>query len=119
MKTKIIGLNRIVGGWCRYYQTTSSPSQVFKKLETETFWEMAHWLGRKFKMSVPEVMRKFKKGSSIGTGTYILSQASEFKAKRHGLREITNPYTTKDTTLRREDFDNLEGEWLGTEVKKG
>jgi group II intron reverse transcriptase/maturase len=119
VKAKIIGLNRIIGGWCRYYQTTSSPSQVFGKLETETFWIMAHWLGRKFKMSMPEVMRRFRRGNSLGTGTCTLSQASEFKAKCHGLREITNPYTTKDTILRREDLDKLEEEWLGTEVRKG
>jgi RNA-directed DNA polymerase len=82
VKLKILGLNRIIGGWCRYYQTTSSPSGYFKKLEYETFWLMAHWLGRKFKMSSPMVMRAYRRGNTFATGSYTLSLASDFKAQR-------------------------------------
>jgi RNA-directed DNA polymerase len=56
VRAKILGLNRIIGGWCRYYQTTSSPNFCFKKLGRDTFWLMAHWLGRKYQMSIPRVM---------------------------------------------------------------
>jgi RNA-directed DNA polymerase len=43
VRMKILGLNRIIGGWCCYYQTTSSPSIIFAKIGNEVYWSMAHW----------------------------------------------------------------------------
>src|SRR5262249_4037414 len=58
---KIKALNRIIAGWCRYYQYTSKASVQFSKLEYKTFWLVAHWLGRKFKLSMTQVMLRFRK----------------------------------------------------------
>ena len=119
VRLKIIGLNRIIGGWCRYYQTTSSPSRYFRKLEYEVFWKMAHWLGRKHKTTMPRVMKAYRRGNTFGVGSLTLARASEFKAKRHRLRLINNPYTTKPATPQRERLDALEEAWIGSEVRKG
>jgi RNA-directed DNA polymerase len=59
VKTKIIALNRIIQGWGRYYQYTSSPKAVFHKLDYHVFWLMAHWLGRKYQLSIPKVLQRF------------------------------------------------------------
>jgi RNA-directed DNA polymerase len=118
VRLKILGLNRIIGGWCRYYQTTSSPSFSFNKLSYECFWLMAHWLGRKYQMSIPRVMRAFRKGNTLGTESLTLEMASDFKAKRHRLRVIQNPYTS-ETLIQRENLDLLDEEWKGTEERKG
>ena len=90
--TEILGLNRIIGGWCRYYQMTSSPSYYFNGLNKVLFEAMAHWLGRKYKMRISQAMRRFKKGNIFGTDRIVLQMRLEFKAKRHGLRAIRNPY---------------------------
>jgi RNA-directed DNA polymerase len=118
VRSKILGLNRITGGWCRYYQMSSSPSFYFHKLSYETFGLMAHWLGRKYQMSIPRVMRAFQKGNTFGTGSVTLERAEEFKAKRHRLRVIQNPYTS-ETPIQRENLDQLDEEWKGTEKRKG
>jgi hypothetical protein len=55
---KILALNRIIAGWCRYFQYTSKPSIQLFPLHEETFWRLAHWLGRKFKLSMPNVLRE-------------------------------------------------------------
>jgi RNA-directed DNA polymerase len=47
--SKILALNRLIGGWCRYYQYTSQAVSQFNQLEYHSYWRMAHWLGRKFK----------------------------------------------------------------------
>jgi RNA-directed DNA polymerase len=119
VRAKILGLNRIIGGWCRYYQTTSSPSEYFDKLDNKVFWWMAHWLGRKYKMSIPRVIRAYKRDNSFSTGSVMLSRASDFKAKRYRLRTITNPYTAGISTTRRERLDTLDDEWTGTEERTG
>jgi RNA-directed DNA polymerase len=118
VRLKILGLNRIIGGWCRYYQTTSSPSFYFGKLGHESFELMAHWLGRKYQMSMPRVMRAFRKGNTLGTGSLTLEMAEDFKAKRHRLQVIQNPYTS-ETPVQRENLDPLGEEWKGTEERKG
>jgi len=46
VRLKILGLNRIIGGWCRYDQTTSGPRFYFGKLSHESFEFMAHGRGR-------------------------------------------------------------------------
>jgi RNA-directed DNA polymerase len=40
LKAKIIGLNRLLRGWCQYYQYTSKASTQFHQLEHELHWEM-------------------------------------------------------------------------------
>ena len=62
VRSKILGLNRIIGGWCRYYQTSSSPSYYFGRLSHESFELMAHWLGRKYQMSIPRSDESVPKG---------------------------------------------------------
>ncbi len=52
IKTKLLAVNRIIGGWCRYYQYTSKVALQFGKMQTEAFWLFAHWLGRKHKLKM-------------------------------------------------------------------
>jgi hypothetical protein len=80
---------------------------------------MAHGLGRKSQMSIPSVMRKFRKGHSFGTEQMTLRRPSEFKATRHRLRMISNPSTSEESTIQREDLESLEGKWTGSEHSKG
>ena len=56
VKAKILALNSVTRGWCNYYRICSSPSIVFRKINPELFWGLAHWLGRKYKISMPEVV---------------------------------------------------------------
>lgn len=119
VNAKIKALNRVVRGWCQYYQYTSSPSGIFARIDHEVFWLMAHWLGKKFQLSIPKVMRRFRKGNQFGTGTTILLQASSFKAKRYKVSKISNPYLQDELVLEREDVFNLEEAWHGQEGRAG
>lgn len=119
VRAKILGLNQIIGGWCRYYQTTSSPSYCFRKLGYETFWFMAHWLGRKYQINMPEVMRRFRRENTLGTERITLRMPWDYETQRHRLRTISNPYTSEATSIQRESLDSLEENWRGTELRKG
>jgi RNA-directed DNA polymerase len=119
VRTKILALNQIIGGWCRYYQTTSSPSYYFGRLSDEVFWLMVHWLGRKYDLQTPGVMRRFRKGNTFGTDRTALVMPSDFKAKRHGLKKIPNPYTADRAEIHREDLDDLGELWTGHETRRG
>src|SRR5207237_10513154 len=66
-------LNRLIRGWCEYYRITSSPSWAFERIQTELFWDFAHWLGRKYEIRhMSDIMRRFRKGKALGKGARTL-----------------------------------------------
>jgi RNA-directed DNA polymerase len=93
---KIQRLNWLTRGWCEYYRSTSSPSWAFNEIQTELFWDFAHWLGRKYESNMPAIMRRFHKDKTFGNGTRKLIMPTEYKAKRYVARTWHNPYTEKD-----------------------
>jgi len=111
---KITAMNQFVRGWCNYYRCTMNPSIPFKKLKDELYWNMAHWLGRKYKISMPEVMRRYVVGSTFRTKQITLTMPNEYKAKKLLVRTWHNPYTEKDEIIR-EKFFSYERVWNGKE----
>ena len=117
VKTKVIALNRIIQGWGRYYQYTSSPKAVFHKLDYHVFWLMAHWLGRKYQLSIPKVLQRFHRRSSLGTATLTVAHLGELPTKRYLARVIPNPYLAPpDQKLWREELFSLDAFWSGDEA---
>jgi len=115
---KIKALNRIIAGWCRYYQYTSMAYTQFRKLEYKTFWYMAHWLGRKYQLSMPRVMRRFRKGCSLTDGETTLTRHTNFPTLQYNKRFLKpNPYTTQERIEREELPD--EHPWPGFEDRPG
>jgi hypothetical protein len=114
VKAKILALNGLTRGWCQYYRCTSSPSKVFHRLGNELFWEMAHWLGRKYKINMPAVMQRFKGNNALGTKSIKLVMPDEHKAKKRLVRAWHNPYTEKEK-IEREKFFFYEDLWTGYE----
>jgi 5-methylcytosine-specific restriction endonuclease McrA len=121
-RAKIMAMNQLIRGWCQYYQSTSSPSKVFSRLAAEIFWGMAHWLGRKYDINMPVVMKRYyrKDGNintfRIKTSTLVLPYA--FTTKRLLVKTWHNPYTAKEE-IRREKLLWYESLWTGNETRLG
>jgi len=114
VNAKFTALNSITRGWCQYYRCTSSPSMVFHKLHNELFWEVAHWLGKKYKSHMPGIMQRFRKENTFGTQTIHLIMPDEYKAKNRLVKTWHNPYTEKEEIIR-EKFLTLDDLWTGIE----
>jgi len=119
VRTKIVALNRIIRGWCQYYQFTASPDVYFHLLNYRVFWKMAHWLGRKFKLSMPRVMRRFLQHNSFGTKTVRLLMPSEVPTKWYRLRPFPNPYLALQPQRSVEQSFPLDEAWSGAETRAG
>jgi hypothetical protein len=123
--TKIMALNRLTRGWCEYYRCTSSPVKTFSKIGTELFWDMAHWLGRKYERNMPAIMQRFRKGNTLGTSTIKLTMPSEYKAKRFVAKTWYNPYTEPEKAknekerLKYESLPAYNRIWYGNEDRPG
>ena len=97
---KITAVNRLTRGWCEYYSCTSSPSKVFRKIDDELFWDMAHWLGRKYKASMPEIMQGSER-KTFRNQTVKLLKPTEYKAKKLLVKTWHNPYTGQEKIKQR------------------
>jgi RNA-directed DNA polymerase len=120
MATKILALNRLIGGWCRYYQYTSRTGKQFGNVQTYTFWCMAHWLGRKYQLSMPVVLQRFCEGGYFVTGKLrLLRPAADFSPLQYKQRFLKpNPYLMQEKKLDREELP-IETHWTGYEARPG
>lgn len=109
---KISALNSVTRGWCNYYRITTYPHREFNRLRPELYWGLAHWLGRKYKESMPVILQKYRKGQSLGTKTRTLVMPTEIKARKRLGRVMHNPYTGKEN-IEREEFFSYEKTWTG------
>lgn len=115
---KIVALNRLIGGWCRYYQYTSEANTVFNKIGYYAFWKVAHWLARKYQISIKTVMKRYYENSTFATDDYTLIRVSHLKTKHYKKRFLKpNPYV-EQVERHRETLPS-EIEWTGQEVRPG
>jgi hypothetical protein len=116
---KILALNRLIGGWCRYDQYTGKASSQFAKLDQTLCWSMAHWLGRKFHIRMPTVMPRYCIDSAFVVQKRWRARASEFPTRHYKQRFLKpNPYLTPARKLEREALPN-ESSWTGHEARPG
>ncbi len=121
----ITAQNALTRGWCEYYRCTNNPSKVFRKLSDELYWLTAHWLGRKYKTSIPAIMKKYLKGNTFGTDTRKLVRPDEYKAKRFVAKSWHNPYTETEKVqeekdrIKRESLLSYDQLWDGQERRQG
>jgi RNA-directed DNA polymerase len=118
LAAKILALNRMIGGWCRYYQYTHRASVQFRKLGFVTYWAFARWLARKHELSMPETLRRFSIGGTLGVGELKLLRHSSLSPQiyREHFRK-PNPYTAQGDIEREELLEACP--WLGTEERPG
>jgi RNA-directed DNA polymerase len=115
LSAKMHALNSLIRGWCNYYRCTSSPSKIFGKLSHEIYWDMVHWLGRKYQVNTPTVLRRYLKGhNTFGTATKTLVMPRDIKAKKRLVRTWHNPYTGIER-IEREHLFSYTTLWTGDE----
>ena len=118
MNAKILALNQFTRGWCQYYRCTNSPTREFSKLSQELLWGMAHWLGRKYQISMPTIMQKYRNGNTFGTKSKKMARPDEYKVIRLRQKVWHNPYTAKEEVIR-EKFFSYAYLWSGNEDRPG
>jgi RNA-directed DNA polymerase len=119
VNAKIMALNQFTRGWCEYYRHTNNPGVIFHKLQEEVFHGMKHWLGRKYKMRISQVMRRFYEELTFRTKTRKLIILTEYKAKRSIAKTWHNPYTEPEKVkgekerIKRESLFAYNQKWSG------
>jgi hypothetical protein len=119
VNTKILALNRLIGGWCRYYQYSNKAPTQFAIPGHVQFKLMRHWLGSKYNVSMPEVMRRFRRGNTFATESRMLILPHEIGSQAYRQRFFkSNPYLTTERQLNQEELPT-ESLWTGYEARPG
>jgi len=120
---KLIALNHYLRGWGNYYRYAYNASRVFAKLDHFVFWQMAHWLGAKFKCRMSQVMRNFhRRVEGVMTLAYhetALWRLSRLEFGYPRQRTFTNPYDDPEPRLDREEVFGSSPVWQGNETRPG
>jgi hypothetical protein len=120
VNAKFLALNRLVSGWCWYYQYTSCASTEFNQLQFRLFWLMSHWLGQRHKLSISRVCQRYKRKGIFATQDYrLLKINEEFTTRRYrAIVFKANPYKQQSVKLDREEIP-VESYWPGFESRPG
>lgn len=115
---KTIALNRVIEGWCRYFQYAHLAGREFHRLTHETYWLYAQWLATKHKLSYPQVMRRFKVAGTLGVPGLMLTPHSRFKWQKYcPSPHKLNPYLTGERIEREELLESAP--WTGADDRPG
>ena len=60
-------LSAVYCGWCNYYRHANNASRDFGTLSREVWWSYAHFLGRKQKSSIKQMIIRERKGGRLGS----------------------------------------------------
>lgn len=98
---KLNALNGYLVGWGNYFRYAYNASRVFAKLDHFVFWQLAHWLGAKFKCTIAQVMRNYyhrvKGAMTLGIGEFFgLFRLCSLRFEHPRQRIFTNPYVDPD-----------------------
>jgi 5-methylcytosine-specific restriction endonuclease McrA len=80
---------------------------------------MGHWLGRKFRLTMPEVMRQFRRDNTYAIDAILLVKPTVYHSLPY--REPLfkpNPYLIVANTFRREELPN-DIHWTGYATRPG
>lgn len=83
-------LNRQLAGWANFYQYTDYSARVYQHLDRIVFWKFAHWLARKFRVSIKSLIRRYVKRPDEGLAlTWLLySTSGNGSRRRVALRRL-------------------------------
>ena len=60
-------LNRKISGWAHFYQFTDYTATIYSKLDRIIFWKQGHWLAKKYKTTLKNLIRQWVRSKGKGT----------------------------------------------------
>ena len=105
-------LNRKLAGWANLYLFTDYPAVMYGKLDRIIFWKLAHWLARKYRVSIKSLMRQWirrpadgkakiwqlfgRSGNGSLCGITLRRLVTSRKARFRWRNPETNPYIIRE-----------------------
>lgn len=63
----LLHMSAMFRGWCNYYRYATSPQATFSDLSRYTWWSYAHYVARKHRLSIAQMIRREQQAGRLGT----------------------------------------------------
>jgi Group II intron, maturase-specific domain len=73
----ITQMSAMCRGWCNYYRYATAPQATFNNLASCTWWRYAHYVARKHRLSIAQMIRQERQAGRLG------------EVKRNGRKRLT------------------------------
>ena len=65
----IVQMSAMFRGWCHYYRYATAPQAVFSDLSRYTWWRYAHYVARKHRLSIAQMIQQERQTGRLGAVT--------------------------------------------------
>ena len=65
----IIQMSAMFRGWCHYYRYATAPQATFNDLSRYTWWRYAHYVARKHRLSIAQMIKQERQAGRLGEVT--------------------------------------------------
>ena len=62
----LVQMSAMFRGWCNYYRYATIPQAIFKNLSSHTWWCYAHYVARKHRLSIAQMIKREKSAGRLG-----------------------------------------------------
>jgi hypothetical protein len=93
-------LSVVYCGWCNYYRYANNASRVFGTLAREVWWSYAHFLGRKQKSSIKQMIIRERKAGRLGSVQRGERNRNTFSLPVGKKRWVLNLFPPKRVSIR-------------------
>lgn len=104
----IIQMSAMLRGWCQYYRYATAPQATFSSLASYTWWKYAHYVARKHRLSIAQMLRQEEQAGRHGEVTRNGRKRKTFRVfveKKAVILDLFPPRTGQIAAL------STRGEW--------
>jgi group II intron reverse transcriptase/maturase len=62
----IVQISAMFRGWCNYYRYATAPQATFSDLSSFTWWQYAHYVARKHRLSIAQTIKQERQAGRLG-----------------------------------------------------
>jgi group II intron reverse transcriptase/maturase len=62
----IVQISAMYRGWCNYYRYATAPQAMFNNLASFTWWQYAHYVARKHRLSIAKMTKQERQAGRLG-----------------------------------------------------
>jgi group II intron reverse transcriptase/maturase len=96
----ITQLSAVYQGWCQYYKYANNAATVFGSVAQKMWWDYAHYLARKQKSSIKQMIIRERRAGRLGEEHRGESSSHTFSVQVGGKKRVLNTFPPQRRCIR-------------------
>jgi group II intron reverse transcriptase/maturase len=96
----IVQMSAMFRGWCNYYRYATAPQATFEDLSRYTWWQYAHYVARKHRLSIAQMIWQERQAGRLGEVKKNSRKRNTFRAFVEGKTVILDLFPPRTGQIR-------------------